>query len=137
MAFSTDSDLQAIIPDILGFGIASFSNEHALARADIEREIRVKWFPKTGINGEMDGALLTDSQWTKTASYLVLWKYALPKLTNWVDGDRFQNMIEFYKSRYSEELDSVIRDGVEYDANNDAVITEAEKRPVNHGRLYR
>ena len=137
MAFSTDSDLQAIVPDILSFGIASFASEHALAQADIERVIRAKWYPKLQLASEMDAILLTDSQWTKTASYLVLWKYALPKLTNWVDGDRFQNMIEFYKSRYAEELESVLQDGVEYDANNDSVVTDEEKRPINHGRLVR
>jgi len=137
MAFSTDSDLQAIVPDILDFGIASFANEHALAQADIERVIRAKWYPKLQLTSEMDATLLTDSQWTKTSSYLVLWKYALPKLTNWVDGDRFQNMIEFYKSRYSEELESVLQDGVEYDANDDSVVTDEEKRPLNHGRLIR
>lgn len=137
MAFSTDTDLQAIVPDILSFGIASFADEHALAQADIERVIRNKWYPKLQLTSEMDATLLTDSQFTKAASYLVLWKYALPKLTNWVDGDRFQNMIDFYKSRYAEELESVLQDGVEYDANNDSVVTEAEKRPVIHGRLFR
>jgi hypothetical protein len=137
MAFSTDTDLQAIVPDILSFGIASFASEHALARADIERDIRFKWYPKLRLSSEMNPALLTDSQWTKTASYLVLWKYALPKLTNWVEGDRFQNMIEFYKTRYSEEIESVLQDGVEYDANEDSVITDEEKQAINHGRLYR
>ena len=137
MAFSTDTDLQAIVPDILSFGIASFASEHALAQADIERDIRFKWYPKLQLSSEMNPALLTDSQWTKTASYLVLWKYALPKLTNWVDGDRFQNMIDFYKTRYSEEIESVLQDGVEYDANDDSVITDEEKQAINHGRLYR
>ena len=137
MAFSTDTDLQAIVPDILSFGIASFASEHALAQADIERDIRFKWYPKLQLSSEMNPALLTDSQWTKTASYLVLWKYALPKLTNWVDGDRFQNMIEFYKTRFSEEIESVLQDGVEYDANEDSVITDEEKQAINHGRLYR
>ena len=137
MAFSTDSDLEAIVPDILSLGIDSFAGEHALAQADIERHLRSKWYPKLQLASEMDASLLTESQWTKTASYLVLWKYALPKLTNWVDGDRFQNMIDFYKSRYAEELESVLQDGVEYDANDDNVVTEEEKRPINHGRLYR
>ena len=65
MAFSTDTDLQAIVPDILSFGIASFASEHALARADIERDIRFKWYPKLRLSSEMNPALLTDSQWTK------------------------------------------------------------------------
>jgi hypothetical protein len=66
-----------------------------------------------------------------------LWKYALPQLTNWVDGDRFQNMISFYKSRYEEEFESVLRDGVEYDLNEDDTVEDIEKAPVNHGRLAR
>ena len=39
MAFSSDADLLNITPDILSFGIDSFSSEHAKAQADIERKI--------------------------------------------------------------------------------------------------
>ncbi len=46
-------------------------------------------------------------------------------------------MIDFYKTRYSEEIESVLQDGVEYDANDDSVITDEEKQAINHGRLYR
>jgi hypothetical protein len=80
---------------------------------------------------------LTTSQFTRCSAYLVLWKYALPQLTNWVDGDRFQSMILFYKSRYGEELEAILRDGVEYDANNDNVIEQTEKKSVHSGRLDR
>jgi hypothetical protein len=137
MAFSTDSDLAEIVPDILSLGILSFTDEHAKAQLDIEREIRNRWWEKRGISGELNTSLLTESQWTRSAVYLVLWKYALPQLTNWVDGDRFQNMIDFYKSRYGEELEAVFQDGVEYDADDDNVIDDSEKAAVNHGRLVR
>ena len=137
MAFSTDADLMQISPDILSLGIDSFRQEHAKAQADIEREIRNRWWEKRGISGELIPSYLTDSQWSKTAAYLVLWKYALPQLTNWVDGDRFQNMISFYKSRYAEELEAVFQDGVEYDDDNSGTIEADEKLPVNHGRLIR
>jgi hypothetical protein len=137
MAFSTDSDLTALLPDILTLGISSFTDEHARAQADIEREIRNKWWDKTGFSGELDPTLLTDSQWTRAAAYLVLWRYALPQLTNWVDGDRFQNMIDFYRARYAEEMDAIFRDGVEYDADNDSTVTNTEKQPRYSGRLFR
>lgn len=137
MAFSTDSDLAEIVPDILSLGILSFTDEHAKAQLDIEREIRNRWWEKRGISGELNTSLLTESQWTRSAVYLVLWKYALPQLTNWVDGDRFQNMIDFYKSRYGEELEAVFQDGVEYDADDDNAIDDSEKAAVNHGRLVR
>lgn len=137
MAFSRDYNLQELIPDILDFGIDNFIDEHALAQADIEREIRNRWWKHSGISGEMDSSLLTESQWTRSSSYLVLWKYALPKLTNWVDNDRFLEMITFYKARYGEEVEAVFADGVEYDANEDGQIEEGEKQPSSISRLNR
>lgn len=137
MAFSTDSDLTAIIPDILSLGISSFSGEHAKAEADIKREIRRRWWPRTGYAGEMDDTLLTDSQWTRANAYLVLWKYALPQLTNWVDGDRYREMLDFYRDMYAQELEAVFGDGVEYDYNDDGVIESSEKDIVITGRLTR
>jgi len=137
MAFSTDSDLTAIIPDILSLGIASFADEHAKAEADIKREIRIKWWTTTNYSGELDGTLLTDAQWTRANAYLVLWKYALPKLTNWGEEDRFQRMIDHYRGMYNEELASVFADGIEYDRDNDGIVSEAEKSKTMATRLNR
>ena len=46
--FSTDADLQIYQPDILDFGVSSFTTPtdyHALAKAEIERQLRIEWFP--------------------------------------------------------------------------------------------
>jgi hypothetical protein len=137
MAFSTDSDLTAVMPDATQLGIGSFTDEHPKARADIERDLRIHWWSKKGLSGEMDASLLTESQWTLSAVYLVLWKYALPQLSTWGAGDRFVDMIDFYKGRYGEEFEAVLRDGVEYDADDDSTVTNAEKIPVHSGRLAR
>jgi len=137
MAFSTDNYLTELPPDILYFGILSFNVEHVNSYQDILREIRNKWWSKTGFAGELDETLLTDSQWTRASAYLVLWKYVLPKLTNWVENDRFQNMIDFYRARYGEEIDQVFQDGVEYDADNDGSVSNTEKMPRHSGRLFR
>ena len=137
MAFSVDSDLITLVPDILELGITSFSTEHAKAEADIIRDLRIHWWNKKNIEGDIVSDYLTDSQFTRCSAYLVLWKYALPKLTNWVDGDRYQSMITFYKSRYGEEFEAILRDGVEYDADNDGAVEQTEKKAVHHGRLER
>jgi hypothetical protein len=137
MAFSTDWNLQEIIPDILDFGIDNFIEEHARAQAELEREIRNRWWHRTGRDGEMDTSLLTESQWTKANAYLVLWKYALPKLTNWVDNDRFLQMIDFYRVRYGEEVEAVFADGVEYDFDEDGTVQNDEKLPKPLNRLDR
>jgi len=137
MAFSTDSDLTAIVPDILSLGISAFTDEHAKAEEDIKREIRRKWWPRTGYKGEMDETLLTDSQWTRANVYLVLWKYALPQLTNWVEGDRFREMIDFYRDLHSQEMEAVFNDGVEYDYDEDGTVQNDEKDLFVAGRLVR
>jgi len=141
MAFSTDSDLTAIQPDILSLGINAFTNEHAKAEADIKREVRKKWWPRTGYKGEMNDSLLTDTQWTRANAYLVLWKYALPQLTKWVaaggGNDRFREMISFYRDLYSQEFEAVLADGVEYDFDEDGTIQDDEKDLTFTGRLTR
>lgn len=135
--YSQDSDLQTYVPDITSLGIGSFTSAHLKAFADINRELRVRWWDKKGIKGELNPQLLTQSQFTRASAYLVLWQYALPQLTTWVDGDRFVTMIDFYKARYGEEIDSLLRDGIEYDANNDNTVTEKERESIHSGRLAR
>jgi hypothetical protein len=137
MAMSTDSNLVTFVPDILQLGIDSFGSEHSKARSYIRRELRIHWWDKKGIKGEMDFSKLTESQFTDCASFLVLWKYALPQLTNWVSDDRFLKMIDFYKARYSEEFEAILRDGVEYDADGDETVANNEKEAIHHGRLNR
>jgi hypothetical protein len=78
----------------------------------------------------MDISKLTSTQFTMASAYLVLWRYALPQLTNWTEGDRFGNMIDFYKARYGEELEAILADGVEYDADGDGSVTQEERAPV-------
>lgn len=138
MAMSTDSDLSALQPDILSFGISDFTAEHAKAQADIERYLRGNWWNRTGRSGEMDATLLTDSQFTRAAAYRVLSNYALPQLTKWKDeNDRFQLMIEWYQARYKEELEAILMDGVEYDADEDSTVENGEKKPLHTRRLVR
>jgi hypothetical protein len=137
MAYSDDSDLTDIQPDILDMGIPAFYAEHANAEADINREIRAKWWSTLGRSGEMDSTLLTSTQWTRASTYLVLWKYALPKLTNWVGDDRFMGMISFYRDMYHQEMQAVFADGVEYDFNEDGTIENSEKDSYLTGRLNR
>ena len=41
------------------------------------------------------------------------------------------------RSRWSEEIDLVIRDGVEYDLDSDGTVTDIEKQPEYFLRLKR
>lgn len=151
--FSTDADLQVYQPDILTFGVSSFTSPtdyHALARADIERQLRIEWFPVYQRNVqedisvletiEMDETKLTDAQWVRCSVYKVLADYVCPLLTKFNSDDnldRFQMMQKYYQTEYAKEFQSVLRDGVEYDDDNSGTITNSEKEPYHRLRLIR
>jgi hypothetical protein len=46
-------------------------------------------------------------------------------------------MIAFYKQMYLEEINAIFQDGVEYDADEDGSVSEAEKAYVGSGYLTR
>ena len=148
--FSSDSDLTFYQPDILTFGISAFTNYHALAREDIERDLRIRWFPVYSketyrdiaiLNTtEMDGTLLTDAQFKRLSAYRVIGFYACPQFTKFNSNDnldRFQVMMKHYKQMYADEFESILRDGVEYDADDSNTIADAEKAPYHRLKLIR
>ena len=151
--FSTDSDLQVYQPDILTFGISSFTTPtdyHAFARADIERDLRIRWFPVyvkqtyrdiSLLNTtEMNATLLTDAQFKRLSVYKVIGYYACPQLTKFNSNDnpdRFQVMMKHYKQMYADEFETILRDGVEYDADDSNTVADAEKAPYHRLQLIR
>ena len=148
--FSSDSDLTFYQPDILTFGISAFTNYHALAREDIERDLRIRWFPVYSketyrdiaiLNTtEMDGTLLTDSQFKRLSVFRVIGFYACPQLTKFNSNDnldRFQVMMKHYKQMYADELETILRDGVEYDTDDNNAIADVEKAPLHRLQLIR
>lgn len=145
MAMSTDSDLLVYQPEILQYGIDEFTGEHAKAKADILRKVRSEWWPRGKANygsttGEMEESKLTESQFTRAAVYRVLSEYALPQLTKWnADGDedKFQVMMKHYQKKYEDEFDSIMHDGIEYDADGDSTVQDDEKRVLHTRRLMR
>ena len=148
MTMSTDQDILEYMPDLFDYGIQDFSADHAKSREDILRRLRIDWWPrfqpwKSDIRyissySEMDANQLTESQFTRTAVFHCLSYYILPKLAKFdPEGDRFANMMDHFKSRYEEEFNFVLKDGVEYDLNDDNVIDSGEKAPRDFMRLVR
>ena len=144
-----NSDLQKFQPDILGFGITDFGEELQLAENDVLRQIRAEWWEKyrhtvrykdiTKITTvEMTSSKLTNSQWTNCVCYMALWKYIFPQLTKWrEEEDSFMRQIKWYRDRYSEEFQAILRDGVEYDEDGGGTVADSEKEPFHDLRLTR
>lgn len=151
MAMSTDADLIKYQPDILTYGIDEFTDEHAKARDDILRRLREEWWVRSrNVTNydisrslpslEMDNDRLTESQFTRCAVYRVLSEYALPMLTKWNaqgNEDKFQVMMMHYRKKYDEEFNAILRDGVDYDFDNDGTVEETEKQPFHTRRIIR
>ena len=148
MSMLTITDIQDYMPDVLDYGILDFTDEISKTVQDIYRRLRVEWWPTwkanrydivvRGITVEMNADLLTDSQFTRASVYYCLAEHILPKFTTHsVEGDKFTEMIKFYNSKFENEFNMVLRDGVEYDYNGDNTIDTAEKQPQYFLRLQR
>lgn len=148
MAFATIDDVLEYEPQIQDYGIHDFDDALTNAQADVERYLRINWWPTQqigkyditiiGLNSEMDATKLTESQLTRATVFCALAYYIYPKLSKFEpDLDVFQMKMDYYKSRYHEEIDLVVRDGVEYDIDGDGTVTDVEKEPSYFLRLKR
>lgn len=146
--YATDSDVLEIEPRIKDFGVIDFTADHTKTTADIQRLLRIEWWPRvsrqsstkyfSGAGLEMDNTKLQAAQFKRTAVYHVLAYYILPRLTQHQgEDDRFFQMIAFYKNKFREEFDLVLADGVEYDYDGDGTVDEVEKQTAHYNRLIR
>lgn len=120
MAFSSDTDLQGILPAIFNHGITDFSVYHANAEDEVIRDIRKEFIPRqhTVALADFDKTKLTESQWTRVNCLRVLGWHALPRLATETTVAGFTDMMEYYQEEYAKELGKVIDDGVYYDTGS-------------------
>jgi len=145
MAYATTQDLIQVEPTITEYGVLDFDAELARSEAEINRVLKVRWFHtwlKTQANNleEFDTTLLTSSQWTMATVYHALAYHICPKLTKFENQgaeDNFQVRMNYYAGRFEHEMDLCLREGVEYDADDDGTTTADETRSVNPLRLIR
>ena len=148
-------EIETYQPDVFGFGIASNDSKVSYyitqTTNDIFRQLRIEWWPvyKTNVytditvlnTAEMVNTKVNLDQFTRAGVYLFLSRYFLPALTKFrpeADKDRFERMIEFYRSEFNNEFQSILEDGVEYDSDSNATISVNEREPLHgSGRLVR
>lgn len=148
------SHLQEYQPDIAGFGIASWDTQLQHAEDDVIRQVREEWWERyrhtvrykdiTKITSvELDSSKLVPAQFIRATCYKAFAEYIFPQLTKWRDPDTgegkdtFQVQIDYYRLKYAEEFQAVLRDGISYDENSDSIIQDTEKEPIHTLRLVR
>ena len=144
-------EIETYQPDVFSFGIASNDSKVSYyitqTTNDIFRQLRIEWWPvyKTNVytditvlnTAEMVNTKVNLDQFTRAGVYLFLSRYFLPSLTKFrpeADKDRFERMIEFYRSEYNKEFRSILEDGVEYDSDAGGTISVNEKEPLHGSR---
>ena len=148
-------EIETYQPDVFGFGIASNDSKVSYyitqTTNDIFRQLRIEWWSvyKTNVytditvlnTAEMVNTKVNLDQFTRAGVYLFLSRYFLPALTKFrpeADKDRFERMIEFYRSEFNNEFQSILEDGVEYDSNAGGTISVNEREALHgSGRLTR
>lgn len=148
MAFATTADLIEYSPDITEHGIGNFDEQLTKAQTDIEKMIKVRWFDQEyasntiyrlhRVGAAWDATKLDETQWTKTCVYRALANYILPMLSNFrPEGDAFREQIDFYSTKFHEEMDLEFGFGIKYDSNDDGVYAEGETHEFVQDRLIR
>jgi hypothetical protein len=149
ITLATISDVEAYEPDITSFGIPDFDAELTQAQNDVFRDLRIRYWPTrqqalydikvlTTGQSEPDEDLYTASQLTRACVYQALGFHIYPKLAKFEpEQDLFERKMEFYRTEYERELDLVLRDGVEYDADSSGVVDNSEKEATHFLRLKR
>ena len=138
MAIFTEDNIVEYFPDLHNYGIQDFSDMISKTEADINRLLRIQWFPTLRVSsGTYDPTRVKESQLTRSAVYYCLYKYILPQLTQWaVEGDSFQTQITFYQSAFEDEFGLATRELI-YDWNDDGTYDESERELIPRQRLVR
>lgn len=145
MAYATFDDLKQVEPTIDQYGVLDWDAELARSETEINRVLKVRWYQAyqkshtSLINIAFDPTLLTATQFTQATIYHSLAYHIAPKLTQFSGGepDKFQVMMEYYSKRFEHEMDLILREGVEYDINDDSTVSISESAPVTSLRLKR
>jgi len=137
MAYATDEDLVAIVPDIFEHGVESFTDELNRSEDDVQRRIKTEWWMLTHTPESFDATKLKATEHKRTTVYHALAYYILPRLSNFQENDTFQNQMSFYRDRYSEEFKAVLAAGISYDDNGDGAYDTSEVDYMKTERLYR
>ena len=148
------SHVQEYQPDIASFGITNFDTQLQHAEDDVIRQVREEWWERyrhtvrykdiTKVTSlELVSSKLTGAQFRRAVCYKALGEYIFPQLSKFRDPntgegkDSFQVQMDYYRNRYNEEFQAVLRDGVEYDEDSSGTVQASEKEPIHTLRLVR
>ena len=145
MAYATLDDLLQVEPTIQEYGVLEWEVELNRSETEINRVLKVRWYQAyqkqhpSIINVPFDATRVDPDQFTQATVYHSLAYHICPKLTQFSgnEPDKFQVMMEYYRGRFEHEMDLILREGVQYDLDDDGVVESSESKSVTPLRLVR
>jgi hypothetical protein len=143
------SDVKEYQADVLEYGIQDFNEYFSKTTNDILRRLQIEWWMikvNQGSSNIVDGTAFASfdltkldyTQFKRVAVFTCLGQYVYPALTSFLpEGDKFQELMRYYREEADREFDLILRRGVLYDSDGDGTVTTSELTPVNFGRLVR
>lgn len=144
MAYSDDSDLLKIRPDILSLGVSSWSEKHDEAALIIDRAIDSEWYRSIALDNNVDyqefpfdGTLLVGegSQLLRLSCYKTLELIYLSVQKNTAEDDGFERQRKIFLKMYKEEFVGVLGSGMDYDWDRSGAISIEERSQPTKRRL--
>ena len=146
MAYSEDSDLIEIRPDILDLGVSGWDAKHNEAQLIIDRAIDRKWYRSIALDNNLDyrdvpydGDNLSDGgvQLLRLSCYKTLELIYLFVQKNTEKGDGFERQRKIFKDLYTEEFNDVINSGIDYDWDRSGEVSIDEQMQTKKRRARR
>lgn len=142
--YSTDADLVKVRPNILGFGIESWKDQHTEATSFINRILESRWYKEVALDNNInwrvtafDSDKVDTDQVKRSACYKTLELAYLFLMKDSPDADGFEREMKIFQKLYNTEIDLVLSLGVNYDWDADGTIQEDERLQPRYRRLAR
>jgi hypothetical protein len=137
MAYSEDSDLQAMRSSIMSLGVNDWSDFHDLAATAIDDDLEVKWYRKASNKAGYDwrssafnSALMLNSatqllNLSCFKAFFLIYRYLAQDTTSELDA--YGQQRDYWAKQYDEELVRVVDKGIDYDWDSSGSIDDYEK----------
>lgn len=143
--YCTDDDLTDLRPNIMDFGLSSWSAQRTRATKIVNRDLSAEWYRKASKERSIDFKVTPFNPCLMLSRYdqledLTCWKtfqLIYEYLSKDVEEDVFRDLADRYRKSYERELKRVILIGIDYDWNASGGIDYTEKLEMVSPRTLR
>lgn len=143
--YCDDDDLSSYRPNIMDYGVPTWSAQRLKATKIVNRDIEAEWYRKASkersvdfkVTGFQPGLMLARYEQLEDLTCYKAFELIYEYLSKDVDGDVFRTLADRYHKSYEKELKRVILTGIDYDWDASGGIDSTEKYEMVAPRTLR